>query len=1493
MIVVEETIQGYRLAPQQKHLWLLQQRAGSAAFWSRCAVRITGAVDLERLEKAIHWVVEQHEILRTTFPLLPGMTLPAQVIDERSPDCVGRWDMASLNVEEQNAFIDKLFGQRPDSAYDRLPLFRCDLLPLSAAETVLLLKAPAICADLRSLEIIVSQIASRYESEIRALDVMQYADFAEWHHELLTGEEGEPGRRYWSSQRVRAEVNIPFANRSVDETFDPQVLPLKVSANDDLARVALACWQLLIQRFNSPANVTIGKAIDGRRHPELVNSVGLYNRYVPLAVDFVDGRLPIDRLLESLDQAEEGATQWQEYFGWDTSDGIAKYFPICFEERRGPGVFHAGDLTFSTYRSEATDDLFYLKLVFVLDDAVPRLELHYDAGRFAREDVQWLGKELTTLIADAVARPAAAIDDLQTLSSEERRRIVKGFNQTFREFPQNCIHRMFEAQVEQTPDVPAVVCGSAEVTYAELNRRANQLARHLRKLNVGPDVPVGLCVERSIDFVVGMLGILKAGGAYVPVAVNSPAARLETMLNEAGASVLITARDHVAFSSGRVLTLNDLREELAKEEADNCTNNTTPANLAYVIFTSGSTGTPKGVAVEHRQLCNYVAAIDHKVGLSSCRNFAIVSTLVADLAHTMLFPSLLNGGTLHLIPEDQAASPELLGDYFSRNAVDCLKIVPAHLAALLTSSRASDILPRRHLLLGGEATSRRLLQDIRELAPALTIWNHYGPTETTVGCVTQLIDPESQAVSIGTPLSNNTVYILDQRLRPVSIGVAGELYVAGAQVARGYVNRPDLTAESFVPDPFGESPGGRLYRTGDLARYSLDGRIELLGRIDQQLKLRGYRIEPDEIQAVLNRHPQIAHSVVVAREDDGRKEKRLVAYVVAKGSPSPAANVLQAFLGEYLPDYMVPSRFVCLATLPLTANGKIDRQALPAPEAVEKQFVAPRNSVERELSRIWANVLGIAEPGINENFFELGGDSILGIQIIARANQAGMNLITKQIFQHQTIAKLAAVAQNGLHAKADQGIVTGAVPLTPVQTRFFNLELPDPHHYNQAKLLKLRQPLDSQCLKQALESLLRHHDALRLHFFRTRETWEQISSEPEAEAPFEHIAIAGCDDREVAVRLNAEADRLHRSLNLQAGPLIRVALFDGGDKTASYLLIVIHHLAVDAVSWGVLLEDLETAYRQIATGEQVSLPPKTTSFKTWAEELTRFVRAATMEEEIDYWAARLPQATISLPVDKRGPNTVASRRTVSVSLSAAETRALLHELPAKHRTQINDVLLAALTKTFTAWTRSSSLLIDLEGHGREHLIDGIDLTRTVGWFTTIFPVLLDVQNSATSLEVLRDVKEQLRAVPNRGLGYGLLRYLSNRRDVADRLARSAQAEVRFNYLGQIDRPLASSKLFEAAQPISAEAQSPNGDRGYLLNIIGSVTDGELRFDWTYSENIHARKTIESLAETCVAELRALLAESKTSGAVYAPADFPKANLSQSDLDKILAKFRTS
>jgi amino acid adenylation domain-containing protein/non-ribosomal peptide synthase protein (TIGR01720 family) len=1489
----EEIVHGYRLSPQQKRLWSLQR----GVFWSRCAVRIAGRID--GLEKAIYRVVEEHEILRTTFTMLPGMTVPVQVIHPESPGCIQRHDLTRLSKAEQQRQVSDLYSTTTD--LDVLPLFRCDLLELSHDEAMMLLRAPVICADLRSLENIVSQIVSIYAGETTPLDAMQYADFAEWHHELL---ESEEGRKYSTTQSSPAEVNLPFETRAnEDAVFQPQVMPVSLSV--DPQGVVLACWQTLIQRLAGASKITLGSACDGRRHPELVNSVGPYSRYVPLQIESND-ELTITELSNRLAEAKKQAAEWQEYFTWPDAES---YFSVCFEERRD----QTGSNNFSIYQRDAVEDRFKLKLVTCTRSVPPavaggsvsnqdrallthppataggtdrshaRLELHYDAARFASDDIRRMADELATLIASAIRAPSAPIRELESLSNEERSRIVEGFNQTSEAFPEECIHHSFEIQARQTPDTVAVVCGSDKLTYSELNQRANQLARYLQKLGVGPDVPVGLCLERSTDFVICLLAVMKAGGAYLPLDVNTPHERLATMLADTRTPVLIT-RDDRAFDGCRTLSLDLIASELATEEAHDFTSDVTPANLAYVIFTSGSTGRPKGVAVEHRELCNYVHAIDRRVGLSSCRSFAIVSTLVADLAHTMLFPSLLTGGTLHLIGEDQATSPDLLAHYFNQNPIDCLKIVPTHLNALLTSTHATQLLPRRHLILGGEACPRSLVEKINEVATGISVWNHYGPTETTVGCVAQQLTlNDTSTIAIGKPLSNNTAYVLNERLRPVPIGVTGELYVGGEGVARGYLNRPELTAERFIPDPFSKDPGRRFYATGDRARYLSDGRIEILGRVDHQLKVRGYRIEPEEIQLALNAHPLVSQSVVTGREDRGT-DKRLVAYVVAADSTQPAVKDLREFLGRRLPDYMVPSSFVFLKTLPLTPNGKIDRDALPQPQADggEKQFVGPRTPVEAELSRIWTTVLGLQQVSINDNFFELGGDSILAIQIIARANQAGMNLEPRQIFQHQTIAELAAVANDGLRAEAEQEMITGEVPLSPVQARFFELSLPDPHYYNQARLLKLSQPLDSEFLRNAVEHVLLHHDALRLRFFYSGEKWTQINGAPEAAVPFERIDIS--NESEVDDVLRSHAARIHASLNLQEGPIIRVALFDG---PASYLLIVVHHLAVDTISWGVLLEDLETAYHQLAASEEVSLPRKTTSFKSWTEQLAQFAQSSSIEPEIDYWAAR---AVTKLAVDHAGANTVASRRTISVSLTPAETRSVLQDLPAKHRTQINEVLLAALARAFTAWTKTPSFLIDLEGHGREQIIEGVDLARTVGWFTSIFPVVLDLGKSSKPLEALRAVKDQLRAVPNRGIGYGLLRYSSGRKEVVDRLSRLPQAEVRFNYLGQQDRSLSSSRLFVSAHDSGAEAQSLRGERAYLLNIIASVSDGQLRFNWTYSENVHARETIERLAETTLAELRALLKEDETS--VYAPSDFPKAKLTQKDLNKILAKLRT-
>jgi amino acid adenylation domain-containing protein/non-ribosomal peptide synthase protein (TIGR01720 family) len=930
---------------------------------------------------------------------------------------------------------------------------------------------------------------------------------------------------------------------------------------------------------------------------------------------------------------------------------------------------------------------------------------------------------------------------------------------------------------------------------------------------------------------------------------------------------------------------------LANSDSTNPAKPVFEEHLAYVIFTSGSTGRPKGVAVEHRQLNNYLNAIWEKLELPEGSSFAMVSTISADLGNTALFPALCKRGTLHLLAEERSTNAEALADYFNHNQIDCLKIVPTHLAALLAVGNPAGILPRRRLIVGGDACSWNLIQRIRSLAEDCVIWNHYGPTEATVGALAYQVQGElqSETVPLGQPLGNVQAYILDEELRPLPIGVAGELHLGGAGLARGYINRSDATAEKFIPNPFSES-GERLYKTGDRARYLSDGEIEFLGRIDNQVKIHGYRIEPGEIESTLRGHEDVATCVVIAREDH-RGARQLVAYVVTRDRKKLTSAELRSFLNHRLPDYMVPTSFVFLERLPLTLNGKLDRHALPAPDHLQTDgdFTAPRTDVEKLLAQIWSAVLGVERVGVHDNFFDLGGDSILSIQIVARANQAGLKLTPRQLFQHQTVAELATVV--GSVVPAEQGLVTGRIPLTPIQARFFELDQPELHHYNQALLLEINGPLDAVVLEKAIALLLVQHDALRFRYARNHDGWEQTVAAPESATPFERIDLSASPEAEQSATITQHAATLHASLNLEHGPLLRVALFDRGAQQNSYLLVVIHHLVVDGVSWRILLEDLHIAYQQLSCHEEPSLPSKTTSFKHWAERLRKHARSAELGEELSYWCDTNNRPVARLPLDHaNGKNTVASARTISVSLNADETRELLQALPVAYRTQINEVLLTALARAVTAWTKTDSLLVDLEGHGREEIFDGVDLSRTVGWFTTIFPVVLDCKDSP--VETLRSVKEQLRSIPNRGLGYGLLKYVANDADAAGKLRALPQAEMRFNYLGQIDRVFVDSPMFAMAPHPTGPAQSLKAERAYLLNIIAMVTGGELKLQWTYSENIHRHATIEQVAQHHLQELRLLIEQSQAKGEnIYSPSDFPSANLTREELEKVLAKIR--
>jgi amino acid adenylation domain-containing protein/non-ribosomal peptide synthase protein (TIGR01720 family) len=1121
--------------------------------------------------------------------------------------------------------------------------------------------------------------------------------------------------------------------------------------------------------------------------------------------------------------------------------------------------------------------------------------LEYNTDLFDAATISRMREHFQTLLEGIVAEPQQRLSNLPLLTQQERQQLLVEWNDTQVDYPKDvCIHQLFEAQAERTPDAVAVVFQDQQLTYGELNRRANQLAHHLRSLGVSPDDLVGICVERSLEMIVGFLGILKAGGAYVPLDPSYPQERLAFMLKDAQVSVLLTQQqlvEKLPEHQARLVCLDTEWEAIARQSKEKPLAEMTPDHLAYVIYTSGSTGEPKGVCISHRAVNRLVLNTNY-VKLEPSDRVAQASNCSFDAATFEIWGALLHGARLVGVTRDVALSPKDFAAQLREQGISVLFLTTALFNQLGKEVR-SAFNSVRHLLFGGEAVDPRLVKMVLENSPPQRLLHVYGPTESTTFASWHLVQEVPEGVTtipIGRPLSNTQIYLLDNQMQPVPVGVPGELYIGGDGLARGYLNRPELTAERFIVNPFSNEPEARLYKTGDLARYLSDGNIEFLGRLDDQVKIRGFRIELGEIDAVLGQHPAVEETVVVAREDVPGN-KRLVAYLVVNQAAAPTILQLQQFLKQQLPEYMVPNAFVLLDALPLTSNGKVDRRALPAPDTTRPElagtYVAPRTSVEELLVGIWTDVLGLEKVGIHDNFFELGGDSILSIQIVARANQAGLRLTPKQLFGHQTIAELATVAGTTSVFQAEQGLVTGEVLLTPIQRWFFEHEFAEPHHWNQAMLLEVPPTLDLVLLQRVVQQLLIHHDALRLRFVRSASGWQQENAFPDEAFSCTKVDLSRVPKAEQTSAIEAAATELQASLNLELGPIVRVALFDLGSNQPNRLLFVIHHLAVDGVSWRILLEDFQTGYQQLSCEEAIKLQPKTTSFQNWAQCLTEYAQSPALEQELDYWLDSSRSAVAPLPVDYsalKEANTVVSACNVSVSLSVEETRALLRDVPQAYNTQINDALLTAVVQTFAQWTGTRCLLVNLEGHGREEILEAVDLSRTVGWFTTMFPVVLELQADAPA-EALKSVKEQLRRIPNRGIGYGLLRYLKGDAAITEKLRSLPQAEVSFNYLGQFDQVLSPNSRFQIAKESSGPPHSHLGSRGHLLEVNAIVTGGHLQLDWTYSSNLHQRATIENLAQAFLKALRSLIAHCQSPEAGgYTPSDFPLTQMSQNALD---------
>jgi amino acid adenylation domain-containing protein/non-ribosomal peptide synthase protein (TIGR01720 family) len=1514
----------------------------SGVYFQQWICTVNGQLNVSAFEQAWQQVVARHSILRTAF-VWEELTQPLQVVYRQVDVKLQTQDWQKLSVQQQQQQLEQLLQSQRQQGFQlsQAPLMRLCLVQLSADSYQFIFNHHHLLLDGWSMPLLLQDLLQFYRanSQGETLSLQptpNYRNYIAW----LQQQNLTQAEQFWRQKLKEFSAPTPLVvdkPLSIQDqqrsTYSEQQIQLTATATAELQTSARqhqltvnnlvqAAWAILLCRYSQETDVVFGATVSAR--PPAIfgieSMVGIFINTLPVRVK-VSEDTQVLALLKEL-QAQQIESEQFSYSSLAEIQGLSdipRGTPlfesiVVFENYPLDEAVQQNKYSFSLDNIYAIEQTNYPLTLVVVPGEQLLVKISYDTSRFDDAVITRLLGHFQTLLEGIVAEPEERIWQLPMLTQPEQQQLLIEWNDTEVDYPlDKCIHQLFEEQVERTPDAVAVVFENQQLTYHELNCRANQLANYLQTLGVKPDVLVGICVERSLEMVVGLLGILKAGGAYVPLDPEYPIERLSFMLEDAGVSVLLTQQrllKKLPQHQAQVVCLDSDWQSISTLSQDNAITSVQANNLAYVIYTSGSTGKPKGVMLTHRNLCNHMFWMQTTFTLTEQDKVLQKTPFSFDASVWEFYAPLLVGGQLLLAKPGGHAEPAYLLQLIAQQQVTTVQFVPSLLQILVEQGGLENCHSLKHLFCGGEALAVALQEKVLS-SLNVNLNNLYGPTEACIDTTfwTCQAEIKRQFVPIGRPIANIQVYILDEYLQPVPIGVPGELHIGGAGLARGYLNRQELTQQKFIPNPFEKLKGAsalggfpdlkqlafksqksKLYKTGDLVRYLADGTIEYLGRIDNQVKIRGFRIELGEIETVLSQYPHVQANCVIAREDTPG-DKRLVAYIVPQPKTTPKVSELRSFLKERLPDYMVPGAIAFLDALPLTPNGKIDRRALPQPEArtgIETEIVLPRTPIEEKLAAIWTQVLRIEQIGIYDNFFELGGDSILSIQIVSRAKMAGIELTVRQLFANPTIAQLATVATTTTSRLIEQGLVTGTSPLTPVQHWFFEQNLTEKHHFNQSWLFTVPSDLNLKILEQAWQHLLKHHDALRLRFSPTDTTWQQNHAEPANNIKIQRFDFLEIPQTQIPDLIQTTANQIQASLNLQEN-LVQVAFFWLGVDKKARLLIVIHHLVIDGVSWRILLEDLQTAYQQLSEGQKVQLPPKTTSFKNWAQQLTEYAQSELIKSELDYWLSAGYDGVESIPLDyTQGTNITASAKTLIVSLDQTQTQALLQDVPKAYKTQINDILLTALALTLSSWTDSESVLFNLEGHGREEIIDGVDLSRTVGWFTTIFPVVIELGNTEDLGTLIKSVKEQLRSIPNKGIGYGLLRYLSQDTEIYAQLQALHQAEISFNYLGQFDQVVNTSSLLQPANESSGNTDSLEGQRPYLLDVNAMICNEQLQIEWTYGSNIHQQETIEDVAQEFLEILQEIITHCVSpENTGFTPTDFPLINLNQLELDQIL------
>ncbi|WP_367387265.1 amino acid adenylation domain-containing protein [Bacillus vallismortis] len=1451
----------YPLSSAQRRLYILDRIEGGVSYNIPLAMEIQGDLNISQLEKAFLALIERHEVLRTSFSMEDGV--PVQKIAPLVDFKVG--------CHKTDAFGAENFLREFVRPFDlsKAPLLRVEVLNIAENKHLMVLDMHHIISDGVSMGILTRELAELYEGKDLPALKIQYKDYSAWQKQASARAEMKKQEAYWLNV-FKEEVpvlNMPtdFRRPAAQSTEGGLVhfefgrdlsLKLKEMAKEHgvtLYMLLLAGYTTLLSKYTGQEDIIVGSPIAGRPHEDLKHVMGIFLNTLAMR-NRPEGKKSFSSYLREVRENALGAFENQEYpfdelvekldLNRDMSRS-ALFDTMLVLQNFDQEAFEIEGLTFTPHPMDAHVSKFDLTLTSSEEGDCITCVLNYGTKLFKKETIERMASHLIHLFNEITQQPDQLISDLTLLSKEEAHAALTGWNETNIQFPMDkTLAQLFEEQSTRTPQRVAVAAGDQKLTYLQLNERANQWAGVLRERGAKAGVTIGLIAEESVEMIIGILAVLKAGAAYLPIDPDQAVKRTNAILKDSGASLLLVKGNRkpgLSFGGDIIDLETPLFEgrDTANPPAGQSDHN------AYLIYTSGSTGTPKGVFIQHRSVVNYMSWFKKEVSLQEEDKAILVSSYAFDLGYTSLYSALLSGCELHLVKKDIYSNPSKALRYLNKNGISYLKLTPSLFNVLVNDPaflEGSGCETLRLVVLGGEKISPEDVKTFHLRCSKAMVMNHYGPTEATIGSVYHIIDFEEmsdfeQCPVIGRPISNMKAYVMDSQMKPVPDGVYGELCLSGEGVARGYLNRPELTENAFVRNPL--DPKETMYRTGDLVRRLPNGNLELAGRIDNQVKIRGYRIETDEIKNHLLKHGEIQEAVVIVREDKDQ-HKYVCAYITS--GKMWASGELRSYLKEEIPEFMIPSYFVQMERIPLTPNGKVDRKALPEPDGhAGVNYEAPRNEVEKQLVAVWEEILGFRPIGISHNFFASGGDSIKALQIISRLSREGIAVEMKDLFAYPEIKQLSRYAKTVNGQEESYEIESGNVLLTPIQKAFFSGGTEEVNHYNHAVMLYRKDGFHTEWVKEVLEEIMKHHDALRMIF----------PNENGKVRPFNRgvkkkqfgFYVYDVSSEEVPNQTVLElATKLQLQMDIQTGPLVNAAVFKA--KDGDHLLLIIHHLVIDGLSWRILFEDLALGYSQLKKGETVSFYSKTTSYKTYASKLQAYAEGKKLAREKQYWMDVLKEKVPFLETKEEVESYwYEDSDTFRGVLDKEATRKLLRETNRAYHTDINDLLVTALLMAARQETGENRIRLSLEGHGREQIVDEVDISRTVGWFTTKYPVLIDLGEETSLSMTIKMVKETIRKIPNKGIGYGILKHLNEDSE----LKAAPQPPLLFNYLGQMDEDLQNAAFSSSSLP-TGESIGNRHARENAMEMNAIVLDGQLVIDTTYNTKVYSKQTVKHFTE---------------------------------------------